>query len=325
MSLISNKYNTNDKCYKYLEKLRWGKKPICPYCGSEHSVASKSEKHRYFCYNYRKSYSVTVSSIFEDSRLELTKWFVIIKVMLNAKQGISAKQIQRNAAITYKTAWYCAMRIRCAMIDQCNIELENIVEMDESYVGGRKRKKCPVKPDNIPNLSNISKNKRGRGCDMAKVVGIVERHGKIVLKVVDRVTFKNMLEMLQQYVKTDDATLMTDEFKGYANMDKYIEHFVIEHQKEYVRGSIHTNTIEGFWSILKNGIRGNQRAISKKYLPFYLIGSQYIYNYRDYSGNLFEKFLKDALKTDRSDYMENYKPVKPVKELAYPKCKKKTK
>ena len=325
MNLILNKFNTIDKCYKYLERLRWGKQPACPYCGSVHVVASRSEKHRYFCYDSKKSFSVTVGSIFEDTRLELTKWFTIIELMLNAKQGISAKEIQRNSGVTYKTAWYAAMRIRCAMIDKCNIELENVVEMDESYVGGKKRKLCPARPDNTPDLSNITLNKRGRGCDKAKVVGIVERHGNIVLKVMDRLTFRNLLDMLQQYVKTDNATLMTDEFKGYANMDKYVEHFVIEHQKEYVKGAIHTNTVEGFWSILKNGIKGNQRAVSKKYLPFYLISSQYIYNHREFKGNLFEKFLKEALETDRSDYMEDYKPVKPVKELAYPRCKKKKK
>lgn len=324
---ITKKYGTRAKCYNYLEKLRWGRgKPVCPYCGSKHTVRITSEPFRHHCYTCHKSFSVTVGTIFEDSRLPLTTWFVIVGLITNAKQGISAKEIQRNLGVTYKTAWYSAMRVRCAMIDNCNIELANIVEMDETYVGGkpRKRNKKPInEPANKPTISaSTIVNKRGRGTSKTPVVGIVERNGLIILKVVEKLTSKNLTAMLKEFVKTDNATLMTDEFKGYVKMDEVIEHFEIKHsKKEYVRGAIHTNTVEGFWNILKNSIKGNYVKVSKKYLPLYLIQSQYLYNHRNYSGNLFEKLIKEALTHDVSMYMEDYKPIKEPKKLVYQKCK----
>jgi transposase-like protein len=234
---ITKKYGTRAKCYRYLEKLRWGRgKPVCPYCGSKKSVRLKAESFRHHCYICHKSFSVTVGTIFEDSRLPLPKWFVILGLITNAKLGISAKEIQRNIGTTYKTAWYSAMRVRCAMIDQCNIELENIVEMDETYVGGkpRKRNKKPIKePEDKPTVSAGSfKSKRGRGTNKTPVVGIVERRGKIVLKVIDKLTSKNLIAMLKEHVHTDSSTLMTDEYKGYARMDDIIEHFTINHSEK---------------------------------------------------------------------------------------------
>ncbi len=260
-------------------------------------------------------------TIFEYSGLALSKWFVVIGLMLNTKTGISAKEIQRNVGITYKTAWYSAMRVRCAMIDHCNIELENVVEMDEAYIGGKPRKKYSKNP-NDPNLSKVT-SKRGRGTKKTPVVGIVERGDKIVLKVVEKLTSRNLMSMLREYVNLDKSIVVTDEFKSYKSFDDIIQHYTIHHsKKQWVKGMMHTNTIEGFWGIVKNSIKGNSVAVSKKYLPFYLVQAQYIYNHRKYKGNLFEKFLKQALKTDKSDFMEHYKPVKEAKKIVYNKCKK---
>jgi len=323
---ISKKFGTDAKCYHYLEKIRWGRKPVCPYCGSKHSVKLKKESFRHHCYDCHKSYSVTVGTIFEDSRLPLHKWFMIAGLITNAKQGISAKEIQRNIGVTYKTAWFNTMKIRCCMIDYCNIQLSNIVEMDEAYVGGKPRyrqKHCKIKDQTISASGiEMTQPKRGRGTCKTPIVAIVERHGKVIVKVVEKVNSTLFISMLKQFVKTDDSTLMTDDYRSYVKTGTIIEHFSVNHSiKEYVRGAVHTNTIEGFFSLVKNSIRGNYKKISKKYLPFYLVSSQYLYNNRNDSG-MFEKLIKDATKTDKSDYMEDYKPVKPVKELAYPKCKK---
>ena len=107
------------------------------------------------------------------------------------------------------------------------------------------------------------------------------------------------------------------------SFDDIVQHYTIQHsKKEWVKGMMHTNTIEGFWSLVKNSIKGNYRAVSKKYLPFYLVQSQYSYNHRNFTGNLFEEFMKQAVETDKSDFMEQYKPVKEVKKLVYDKCKK---
>ena len=323
---ITKKFGTLSKCYHYLEKIRWGRKPVCPYCNSKRTVQLKKEPFRHHCYECHKSFSVTVGTIFEDSRLPLNKWFLVAGLMANAKQGISAKEIQRNVGTTYKTAWYSAMRIRCCMIDYCNIELSNIVEMDEAYVGGKPRyrqNKCKIKDQTIAASGvETTQPKRGRGTCKTPIVAIVERRGKVVVKVVEKVNSTLFISMLKQFVKTDESTLMTDDFKSYVKTEEIMEHFSVKHSiKEYVRGAVHTNTVEGFFSIVKNSIRGNHRKISKKYLPFYMVSSQYMYNNRK-DNNLFEKLIKDAIKIDVSDYMQDYKPVKPVKELTYPKCKK---
>lgn len=315
---LNKKFNTKAKCLDYLIKLRWGKTVICPKCKSKKVVSLKSQKGRYHCYNCKTTFSVLTDTIFEYTGLSMQKWFTIIALMTNAKRGISAKDIERNAGVTYKTAWYSAMRIRCAMIDHCNIVLENFVEMDEAYVGGKPRKKAKKQQkvaDSKPSISTLENVKRGRGTKKTPIVGIVERNGDVVVKVIEKLTFRNLSAMLKEHVNTEKATLITDEYKGYSPMDDIIEHFVIKHSKEFTRGAIHTNTIEGFWSIIKNSIKGNHIKISKKYLPFYLLNAQYIYNHRNYRGNLFEKFLKEALRHDKP--MEHYKPIKDVKEIVY--------
>lgn len=323
---IQKKYNTNEKCRSYLAKLRWAKIVLCTKCDSKNVVLIDKKNMRYHCNDCKTTFSVLSDTIFEESKLPLPTWFVLVALMLNSKTGISAKELQRNIGVTYKTAWYSAMRVRCAMIDHCNIELENIVEMDEAYVGGKPRKKATKQrniPDNKPSISNVETVKRGRGTKKTPVVGIVERNGKVVLQVIEKLTTRNLVSMLKEYVKTDNAVVVTDEFRSYKGFDEIVQHYTIDHsKKEYVRGAMHTNTIEGFWNIVKGSIRGNYRKISKKYLPFYLVQSQYNFNNREkiQKGNLFENFLKEALKTDKP--MLDYKPVKPVKKIVYGKCKK---
>ena len=314
---IQKNFKTKKKCLDYLEKLRWPKVVTCTKCNSKDIIRLKTQQGRFHCYDCTTTFSVITDTIFEHTRLTLPKWFVIIGLMLNAKRGIAAKHIMRDVGLTYKTAWYAAMRVRCGMIDHCNI-LENIVEMDEAYVGGKPRKKYKG-AENEANISTVT-NKRGRGTKKTPVVGIVERNGKIVLKVVEKLTSKNLLLMLKENVKTDNSIVVTDEFKSYRNFDEIVQHYTINHgKKEWVRGALHLNTIEGFWSIVKGSIKGNYVALSKKYLPFYLVQAQYVFNYRNYKGNIFEKYLKEALQHENP--MEYYKPTKPVRSIVYGKCK----
>jgi transposase-like protein len=321
---IGKKYNTDAKCREYLESLRWGKTVLCTKCGSDNVVDLKRENGRYHCNHCKTTFSVISDTMFEHSGLPLSKWFMLVGLMLNSKTAISSKELERNIGVTYKTAWYCAMRVRCTMIDHCNIELTNVVEMDEAYMGGKPRKHYSSDNPNLPTIGEQSiVNKRGRGTRKIPVVGIVERGDNIVLKVIEKLTSRNLIAMLKEYVKLDSSIVVTDEFKSYKSFDDIVQHYTINHsKKQWVKGMMHTNTIEGFWSIVKNSIKGNYRAISPKYLPFYLVQSQYIYNHRNYKGNLFEKFLKQALTTDRSEFMEDYKPVTEVKKLVYKQCKK---
>jgi len=249
--------------------------------------------------------------------------------MINAKMGISAKNISRDIGVTYKTAWYSAMRVRCAMLDWGE-QLEGIVEMDETYVGGKPRKRNNqqgVTEENVADLSTVynldsPKVKRGRGTKKVPVAGIVERKGKVVAKVMDNLTSKELMKMLQRSVNVKNSTLMTDDFTSYKQMDAIIERFVINHSaKEYTRGAIHTNTIEGFWSIIKGGIRGQYRVLSKKYLPFYLAEYCYRYNRRQLTtGESFNDVVEDSVDSEKK--FNDYKPIGNVRRIVYPPKRK---
>jgi transposase-like protein len=334
------KFNTHDKCIRHLERVKWGRKPVCPHCESSKRVTARKRKKRkskagrkrihpiidsktpkYHCNACNKDFTVLYGTIFEGSKLPLSKWFMLISLMLNARKGISAMQIKRDISTTYKTAWYSAMRVRCAMLDQADM-LEGIVEMDEVYIGGKPRHRY-TNADNKAVLSTV-KAKRGRGTKKIPVVGIVERGGqkRVVTKIEENLTSKELLKMLKRYVKQDNAIVMTDEYKGYKQFDKVIQHLTVNHSaKEYVKdGIIHTNTIEGFWSIVKNGIRGQFHVLSKKYLPFYLAEFSYKYN-RRFREDVFEETIDNAVVEEKCEV--NYKPKAYPKFLAYRRKKKK--
>jgi len=312
---IIKKFNTINKCYVYLEKLRWGKTVKCPYCNSVNTKRLKEDYTRHKCNNCKRSFSVTVDTIFDDSKLPMTKWFLIIGLMLNSKSGMSAKEIQRQVGLTYKTAYYSAMRIRCGMLEK-DTNLHGIIEMDESYFGGKARKLNKDLPDEMPSLATTTL-KRGRGTNKISVVGMVERQGDVKTKVIEKLTKRNLMSFLKSKVKSDDSLLMTDGFKSYSDFDKYIEHMIVEHKKQFSKGIVHVNTVESFWSYIKNGIRGNYRSISPKYLPFYLVQYEWQFNNRNFKGNLFEKFLINALEHEKElEYWKAESSAK-VKEIVY--------
>lgn len=295
-----------------------GQKIICPYCESKNVRRMKSES-RIKCRNCRRSFSVLVGTIFEHTRLPLKTWFQLIFIMVTAKRGISAKYIWRSIGGSYKTAWYAAMRVRCGMVNDCEV-LQNIVEMDEVYLGGKPRKRAYRGKNNKPELSQFYNNTKGGMTGKIPVVGIVERNGKIVLNVIEHVNTQSLVGMLKKYVRTDNAVVMTDEHRAYNKFDDIVSHLTVNHSKyEYVRGATHTNTIEGFFAILRNTIKGNYVAISKKYLPLYLVNSAYIYNHRNDRGSMFEAYIKDALTREKP--FEYYKPTEDLKKLTQKKCK----
>ena len=325
---LQKKYNTHLKCIRHLEKVRWGRNPKCPHCQSVSITPRTGYKTpKYHCNGCNKDFTVLIGTIFEGSKMPLQKWFMLIALMLNARKGISSLQISRDLNITYKSAWYSAMRVRCAMLDEADM-LEGIVEMDEVYIGGKPRKRNGKKPDESEaNLSSVSTNKpkRGRGADKIKVVGIVERSGKkrVVTQVHETLRSRDLLAMLKRYVKMDSAVVMTDDYKGYIHFEKVIEHHTINHSaKKYVDGEISTNTIEGFWSIIKNGIRGQYHVLSKKYLPFYLAEFSYKYNRRNDKKNNFMETIDNAVTDEKCAV--NYKPKKDVRKLVHKPKRKPT-
>ena len=310
---IQKRFGTQDKCRAYLEKLRWGKTVLCTYCDSKRVIKSKSEQGRYHCYNCKRSFTVFVGTIFEDTRQPLPTWFLTIGLVLNSKMGISAKEIERQLGVSLKTAWFTAMKIRCAMISK-NTQLHGVLEMDESYFGSSSKKLRKLKNPSAPILSTVQTvKKRGRGTPKVPVVGIVEKGGNIKTKVIEKLTARNLMAMLKHYANTDESVLVTDGFRSYSQMEQAIEHITVKHSQR--SSKLNTNTIEGYWSLIKNGIKGNYRSLSKKYLPFYLVEYDYKYNNRNNSSKLFEDFITRAL-TDES-CMLNYKPVKESKEVVY--------
>lgn len=312
---IQQKYNSQAKCLVLLAKLRWGKTVTCPHCQKKDIRTIEKQKQRYFCKSCKTQFSVFTDTIFEGTLLDLPTWFQIIALMLNAKSGMSAKEVQRNMGITYKTAYYTCMRIRVGMLEPCTC-LNGIIEMDESYFGGNQRKANKRISDNVPSLATV-KSKRGRGTNKVSVVGMVQRKGKVQTKAIEKLTKRNLLAMLKTYASSENSILVTDGFKSYKELETYIDRLEVNHSKQFSKGITHVNTIEGYWSGVKNGIKGSFRAISKKYLPMYLLEFEWKFNHRNYRGNEFEKYLKNALQTEKSlEYWKAESPTQ-VKKLVY--------
>lgn len=315
---LHKKYGTKEKCISYLEKQRWGKKPYCVHCGSV-NVTKRRKSIKWHCNTCGKDGSVLIGTIFGETRLQLPKFFEIAFLMNNAKMGISAAEISRAVGVKYHTAWYACHRIRCAMIDS-EIRLEGMIEFDEAYLGGKSRKKSKSSPDNEANLAQVD-IKRGRGTKKIPVVGAVEKKGRVYLKIIEKLTGRNLLAMLKQRVNTEDSIVITDSFRSYDKFDEVVEHIKINHSEGHGKGVRTVNTIEGFWSLIKNGIKGSYRSISKKYLPFYLAEFSYKYNNRHLQNGAFEKLLENAVKNEKC--MVNYKPVCETKQIVQGKCKTK--
>ncbi len=316
---ITKQYDTQAKCLSYLKSLRWGKTVKCPNCESDKIRERKSQPYQYFCKNCKKQFSVFTGTIFEGSRLPLPKWFAAMGLMLNAKSGMAAKEVERNLGVSYKTAYYTCMRVRIGMLMEHTSKLTGIIEMDESYFGGKARKYKKI-PDNEQSIgANEITLKRGRGTNKVSVAGIVQRKGNVHTEVMGKLTKRNLLAMLKHYASSDNSILMTDGFKSYKAMDAYIDHLTVNHSKQMSKGITHVNTIENFWGSVKNGIKGSYRAISKKYLPFYLVEFEWKFDHKLYKGNEFEKLLKNALQHEKGLLYWKAKSTQNVKEVAYGK------
>lgn len=278
---IFQRFPTQESCIRHLEKARWGDTPICAYCGSDNTYPSKVDL-RHHCNACRKSFSVTIGTIFFDTRLPMQKWFLLISLMLNAKKGLSACQAARDLEMRRPTVWSMMHRVRKAMKDDGAL-LCGIVEMDETYVGGKPRKGN----DRDDDIDGGNKSKRGRGTDKTPVVGMVQRKGNVKAKSVSKDDLSSIAlqSLVRKGIDLAMAMLVTDEYRGYSGMNKMLPHATINHSMHYVNGAIHTNTIESFWAIVKRGIVGQFHKVSGKYLDSYLDEFSYRYNARNTDAN----------------------------------------
>ncbi|MBI2815407.1 MAG: IS1595 family transposase [Acidobacteria bacterium] len=289
--LLAPQFRDEDAAREHIEKQRWPDGPECPHCGLVNE-ATKLEprpgsnkavrKGVWNCRGCRKQFTVTIGSIFEDSHIPLHKWLLAIHLMASSKKGISAHQLMRNLEIgSYRSAWFMAHRIRWALTQEPIKEaLDGVVEMDETYIGGKRRYTVSraTKPGERP------RDFPGPFDQKAAVVSVLQRGGGVRSQYMERVTAANLRPIVEEMV-AKDAHLMTDSSNVLASAGSKRKHSHVNHRaKEYVRMEdgqcITTNTIEGYFSILKRGNYGVYHHWSKKYLGQYLREFDWRYNVR---------------------------------------------
>jgi transposase-like protein/IS1 family transposase len=266
-------FSTEDSCRVYLANNRWPKGVVCPRCGGADPRPHSTMPHHWQCYQCDKGgyrFSVLVGTVFENTNMPLRTWFRVIHMMLTAKKGISALQVHRTIGTgSYRTAWYMCHRIRAGLQDKEFRKLMGIVEVDETFIGGKSKNKRGGK-------SGIVGGTRGK----TPIIGAVERTGSIVARVLGRVTKQEAQGFVREVVSNKVSLLATDESGVYAGLTDY-PHGAVDHRaKQYVVGAVHTQTIEGFWSIVKRSIVGSYHKVSAKYLPLYVAEAQFKYNNR---------------------------------------------
>ena len=271
---IFSLYPDQEACIEHLEAVRWGDDPHCPHCGST-CVARKAERYRigrWNCRDCKSSFNVLSGTIFEKTKVELQKWFLAVGLVINAKKSLSSYQLARDLELNQKTAWYMQQRIRAAMaVDQAPM-LQGIVEADETYVGGKPRK-GNKRDDDKP-------HKRGRGTKKTPVIGAVERGGQVAARVADDLSGKGIVRFLKQTVDPTGTLLITDEYKAYNAARANYRHAVINHSVAYADGETHTNTIEGFWALIKRAWYGSHHHYSRHWMPLFVAESSWKYNHR---------------------------------------------
>lgn len=271
------RYPNDEACLKEIYTNRYPEGVNCSVCKKLRPYYPLKGRTTFSCGFCGTQISPLTGTIFEHSAVSLRLWFYAIFIMIKTRSGISAKQLERELGVSYKTAHRMFKQIRKLMSEEPTL-LEGNVEVDETFVGGKGKNRATV-----ANFNEIPKQ---------VVWGAVERGGKVVAKHVANTGKYTLLEQVQKNI-SKDATIMTDNYPGYVQLSKYgYHHFAVNHgASEYVRGQIHTNTIEGVWSQFKRGITGVYRHVSKEYLQSYVNEYSFRYNYRNLGDGMFDLLL----------------------------------
>jgi transposase-like protein len=270
---FDKEFPTDDVCLETIKEQRFpGGWAHCAKCDADRKHYRVSGRTAYACDRCGNHIYPLAGTIFEKSTTSLRIWFQAMYLMGSTRCGISAKQIQRETGVTYKTAWRMFKQIR-SLLSEPDMQLEgSTVEVDELYYGGRPRGKRRGPKWLETNRKSV-------------VAGVVERKGRVIARVVEDASKKTLHDFAHEFI-LPESTVFTDEHPSYTGLDKTYTHHRIQHAAGvYVRGNVHTQTIDGFWSLVQNGIRGVYHSVSKKYLQTYLNEYAFRYNRRE-SGNL---------------------------------------
>ena len=284
---LMDRFNSNARCLDYLQQLRWPTGVCCTRCGDT-SLCEIPDRNQWHCLSCSYQFSVTAGTIMHDSHLPLRKWFVAIYLMCISKKGVSAKQMQRTLGVAYRTAWYLCHRIRKAMGNDplTGPTLVGIVEVDETMVGGRKRG---------PNWRD---NKHW-------IAGAIERGGRVRIERIPDVRKHTLHEFIDRAVADEAEAIYTDDLKSYIGIgDDDTRHETVNHSaEEWVVGDVHTNNIEGVWSLFKRSIVGTFHKMSVKHMDRYLEELEWRFNNRD-NPHIFRDTLARIVNTDPLEYRD---------------------
>jgi transposase-like protein len=267
------RFHDPEAAREYLESVRWPNGPVCPHCGAvenQYKIAGKAARPGlHECGHCHEQYTVTVGTVFERSKISLDKWLLAAGLMASSKKGVSSKQIERMLGVTYKTAWFMTHRLRAAMNSIGGLlgGSGSIVEADETFVG---------------NKPSRGKKPRGGFAHKHAVFSLVERNGNVRSFHVPTVTAATLGPIIKEHM-SNKSFLMTDDAGQYRILGPVsVGHESVRHmRKEYVRGNVHTNTVEGFFSIFKRGIYGVYHHVSEQHLHRYTSEFDFRYNYRE--------------------------------------------
>lgn len=283
MNLVKliERFGGDSKCRDYLTELRWPSGVSCPRCGCK-SVSKIFDREQWDCNECRYQFSATSLTVFHDTHLPLWKWFLAVYLMVESKKGISANQVKRTLGISYKTAWFLCHRIRHAMNDVTMEKLKGVVEVDETFVGGK-----------------VEGKGRGYKKNKAIAIGAIQRGGKIRLQVIKARTTQELHTFIDENLDPKTDAIYTDEFAPYLGIqDSDTRHETVNHsEEEWVRGDVHTNGIENVWSLLKRSIIGAYHKVSMKHLDAYLDELEHRFNNRN-SEFLFRDTMKKLVEAE---------------------------
>lgn len=297
---VMKTFSEEQKCIDYLEQMRWSETGVVsPF--DETSKVYKCKGNKYKCKTTGKYFNVKTATMFDNTKIDLQKWFFAIYIVTTHKKGISSTQLAKDIDVTQKSAWFMLQRIRACFGIENNNELEGIVEADESFYGGKNKNR---------HANKKVKNSQGRSFkDKTPILGLIERGGKMTAVVIGDTQRDTIQPLIKKYV-AKGSSLISDDWKGYHGIESHVHHYSIKHAdkgyKHDYDSNIHTNNIEGSWKIMKNSLRDMYNHVSKKHLQKYVDEFVFRYNTRTItSGDTFNHLiLNSAIRTKYNDLIK---------------------